>query len=297
MIYKFIDINGSEISVNSISSLQSLVDSNTIKENTKIKAGLRGKWNIASEIEELSFAKEVVEEIPETIIPETNIKPSIKLEKETDENTSEKKTEETTIQPWQTKKEAMSVEKIEKKPETILEETEVKKPEIVAEEIETEKPKDEEEEKFEYELEEENEEEKRDKTYDDENIVGLNLFDSVITCFKNFFNFRDRASRSEYWYFQLVFTIVSIPLFFYEDSSNDKHLIYSGISGLIVLLLFIPAISVSVRRLHDIDKSGWFVFISVIPFIGWVILAIMLIGKGTEGKNRFGKYPLNLKIK
>ncbi|MDB9768020.1 DUF805 domain-containing protein, partial [Candidatus Pelagibacter sp.] len=92
-------------------------------------------------------------------------------------------------------------------------------------------------------------------------------------------------------------TIVSIPLFFYEDSSNDKHLIYSGISSLIVLLLFIPAISVSVRRLHDIDKSGWFVFISVIPFIGWVILAIMLIGKGTEGKNRFGKYPLNLKIK
>ena len=88
-----------------------------------------------------------------------------------------------------------------------------------------------------------------------------------------------------------------IPLFFYEDSSNDKHLIYSGISGLIVLLLFIPAISVSVRRLHDIDKSGWFVFISVIPFIGWVILAIILIGKGTEGKNRFGKYPLNLKIK
>ena len=63
---------------------------------------------------------------------------------------------------------------------------------------------------------------------------------------------------------------------------------------LIQLLLFVPAISVSVRRLHDIDKSGWFVFISVIPFIGWVILAIMLIGKGTEKKNQFGEYPLSL---
>ena len=62
-----------------------------------------------------------------------------------------------------------------------------------------------------------------------------------------------------------------------------------------VLLLFIPAISVSVRRLHDIDKSGWFVLISAIPFIGWIILAIMLIGKGTSGKNRFGEYQLKLK--
>ena len=83
-------------------------------------------------------------------------------------------------------------------------------------------------------------------------------------------------------------------MFIYEDSSNDTHLIYSGISAIIVLLLFVPAISVSVRRLHDIDKSGWFVLISVIPFIGWVILAIMLIGKGTEGKNQFGEYPLSL---
>ncbi len=51
MIYKFIDNNGSEISVNSLESLQALVDSDTIKESTKIKAGLRGKWTTASEID------------------------------------------------------------------------------------------------------------------------------------------------------------------------------------------------------------------------------------------------------
>ena len=56
MIYKFIDTNGSEISVNSLSSLQALVDSETVKENTKVKAGLRGKWTTASNIEELVFA-------------------------------------------------------------------------------------------------------------------------------------------------------------------------------------------------------------------------------------------------
>ena len=62
MIYKFIDNNGSEISVNSLSSLQALVDSETVKENTKVKAGLRGKWTTASNIEELIFTKEVLEE-------------------------------------------------------------------------------------------------------------------------------------------------------------------------------------------------------------------------------------------
>ena len=114
---------------------------------------------------------------------------------------------------------------------------------------------------------------------------------------KKFFNFRDRASRSEYWYFHLIFSIVSIPLFIYEDSSNDTHLIYSGISGVLVLIFFIPALSVSVRRLHDINKSGWFVLISAIPFIGWLILAVMLLDKGTLGKNKFGKYPLKLNNK
>ena len=55
MIYKFIDNNGSEITVNSISSLQALVDSETVKEGTKVKAGLRGKWTTAQNISELVF--------------------------------------------------------------------------------------------------------------------------------------------------------------------------------------------------------------------------------------------------
>jgi len=240
MIYKFIDNNGSEISVNSLSSLQALVDSEMVKENTKIKAGLRGKWTTASKIQELVFIKEVIPEAEaEEVIPEAEAEEVI--------------------------------------------------PEAEAEEVIPEAEA--EEEKSEYEL----EEDKIDKAYDDENIIGLNLFKAMQICFKKFFNFKDRASRSEYWYFQLVFAIVSLPLFIYEDSSNDTHLIYTGISAIIVLILFIPAISVSVRRLHDINKSGWFVIISVIPYIGWIILAIMLIGKGTLGKNKFGKYPLKFK--
>ena len=62
-----------------------------------------------------------------------------------------------------------------------------------------------------------------------------------------------------------------------------------------ILLLFIPAITVTVRRFHDINKSGWFILFEIIPFIGWIIVLVMLIEKGTEGKNKYGVYPLKLK--
>ena len=64
MIYKFIDNNDQEIVVNSLSSLQALVDSETIKKNTKIKAGLRGKWVKAESVEGLNFEEKKVEEPP-----------------------------------------------------------------------------------------------------------------------------------------------------------------------------------------------------------------------------------------
>ena len=105
MIYKFIDNNGSEITVNSLSSLQALVDSETVKKDTKVKAGLRGKWTTASKIDELVFAQEVEEESEqETAVPEDDIKSFI---------TAEKKPEEASTQPEQAKKEEAPVKKIE----------------------------------------------------------------------------------------------------------------------------------------------------------------------------------------
>ena len=80
MIYKFIDINGSEISVNSISSLQALVDSETIKKQTKVKPGLRGQWTIASNVTELVFPEseydetEKIKDSEETADTEVDIK-------------------------------------------------------------------------------------------------------------------------------------------------------------------------------------------------------------------------------
>ena len=299
MIYKFIDINGSEIAVNSLSSLQALVDSETIKKNTKVKAGLRGKWTTASEIEELSFVQEIEEEKSETTAPEVDIKTFITAEKKTGEVVDEKPVEATT-EPWQTKKQDTQVDNAGKIAETVPEKVEVIKQDIPSEETVVEKIEEpsenteieelKDEDKSDYELDAEKDEEKRDKTYDDENVVGLDFSNSISTCLKKYFNFKDRASRSEYWYFQLVLT----PIYIWSQFPSDDTQILV-IQLILTFGLLIPGISAGVRRLHDRDKSGWFMLISFIPILGAIFLIVMLAEKGTPGKNKFGEYPLKLK--
>jgi uncharacterized membrane protein YhaH (DUF805 family) len=286
MIYKFIDTNGSEISVNSLSSLQALVDSETIKENTKVKAGLRGKWTTASNIEELIFEVKKTDEPEKIQEPEEDIKSFITKEESSEQVVSKndeiKTKDNNSIDP-----EIKSEEKTPGNDEYEYVE------EIVEEEVEVEVDDDEKkdeivnhEEKSEYEL----EEERRDKTYDDENVIGLNFQESIIICLKKYFNFKDRASRSEYWYFQLLVT----PIFIWAQfPSNDNQILI--IQLILTFGLIIPAIAAGVRRFHDKDKSGWWILISFIPFVGSIIVLVLLIDKGTEGSNKFGNYPLKLK--
>lgn len=285
MIYKFIDTNGSEISVNSLSSLQALVDSETIKENTKVKAGLRGKWTTASNIEGLVFEVKKACEPDEIQEPEEDIRSFITKEESSEQVVSKndeiKTKDNNSIDP--------EIKSAENTPDN--DEYEYVE-EIVEEEVEVEADdgeKDEivnHEEKSEYEL----EEERRDKTYDDENVIGLNFKESISICLKKYFNFKDRASRSEYWYFQLLVT----PIFIWAQfPSNDNQILI--IQLILTFGLIIPAIAAGVRRFHDKDKSGWWILISFIPFVGSIIVLVLLIDKGTEGSNRFGNYPLKLK--
>ena len=114
--------------------------------------------------------------------------------------------------------------------------------------------------------------------------------ESVSTCIKKYFVFEGRASRSEYWWFQLI---VSPSYFISTVFENDIAYIFLGIT----LFTLIPAISAGVRRLHDTNRSGFFLLISFIPFIGGLILLFFLIPEGTKGKNRFGPDPLKKSIK
>ena len=287
MIYKFIDNNGSEISVNSLSSLQALVDSETIKENTKVKAGLRGKWTTAAEIEELVFASEKIVEDEKIEEPENDIKSFITETDNTEEILEEEVVQEEKIDEAQ--KEQI-VEKFEepveeKKSEAVIQPWQNDKVENAIDDLEETETED-----FEEKSEYDQDEEQRDKTYDDENVIGLNFAEAISICFKKYFNFKDRASRSEYWYFQLLVT----PIFIWAQfPSNDNQILILQL--ILVFGLLIPAVAVGVRRFHDKDKSGWWILISLVPYVGSFIILIMLIDKGTEGTNRFGNYPLKLK--
>ena len=263
MIYKFIDNNGAEITVNSLSSLEALIDSETVKENTQVKAGLRGKWTSAINIDELKdlFNKKT-EQIAEPEIPEEDIKSFI---------TKEEPVEQETI-PEPVKQDIV-VEKIEPI---------IKDEKVPAKNSENDLQTDEEL---------DNAELNRDKTYDDDNVIGINIFDAVGICFKKYFVLKGRASRSEYWYFYLFSIILYIIPFIIGGEDTDV------VFGLFILILTIPSFTVSVRRLHDIDKSGWYVFIYLIPFVGGIIMLVMCASVGTEGKNQFGEYPLQLKKK
>ena len=101
--------------------------------------------------------------------------------------------------------------------------------------------------------------------------------------FRNYVNFNGRAVRPEYWFWvlftglgQIAFTIVGMVI---------------GISVLTVLFALatlLPGLAVSVRRLHDLDKSGWFLLLVLIPLVGAIILLVWACQEGTRGPNRFG---------
>jgi uncharacterized membrane protein YhaH (DUF805 family) len=109
----------------------------------------------------------------------------------------------------------------------------------------------------------------------------MGFVESIQSGFRNYANFDGRAPRSEYWYFHLfafLATCAGIFTFFFVF--------------VVMVALILPSLSVNVRRLHDIDKSGWFIFIALIPVAGVVILLIWHCQRGTRGDNRFGPDPL-----
>ena len=114
----------------------------------------------------------------------------------------------------------------------------------------------------------------------------MNFLESIITCYKKVFNYRGRASKSEYWWFQLYFTLFAILTFYLFETHTFGQVLF-------VLWVFnhLPLLSAAVRRFHDMNKSGWSVLWSLVPFIGAFIVLIMLAGDGTKGKNKFGPKP------
>ena len=129
--------------------------------------------------------------------------------------------------------------------------------------------------------------------------------EAVKHVYRNYVNFRDRAPRSEYWWFVLFNIIVSIIVGLVEmklglasgimamgDGSMSASFAGGPLSIIWALANILPGIGVSVRRLHDTDRSGWWLLIGLIPLIGAIVLLVFMCSRGTAGPNRFGPAPL-----
>jgi uncharacterized membrane protein YhaH (DUF805 family) len=103
---------------------------------------------------------------------------------------------------------------------------------------------------------------------------------------KNYVGFEGRARRSEYWWFVLINALILLVLGVIGRVMNNTilYLLYS-------LAVFLPGLAVSVRRLHDTDKSGWWVLINLIPVIGWIVYFVFMFTDSTPGANQYGPSP------
>ncbi|TXI47329.1 MAG: DUF805 domain-containing protein [Lysobacter sp.] len=101
-----------------------------------------------------------------------------------------------------------------------------------------------------------------------------------------YFNFDGRARRQEYWMFTL-FNIIAIVILAIIDSFFGKPIL----QGLYTLAIILPSLGVTVRRLHDTGRSGWWILIAFVPFIGGLILLVFTILDSQPGDNQYGANP------
>ena len=112
----------------------------------------------------------------------------------------------------------------------------------------------------------------------------MNFLESVETCFKKYVDFNGRASRSEFWWFYLFWIIAYIV-----SAMIDPILIL-----LVILGLLLPYITVTARRLHDINKTGWLQLIVLIPLVGPIIMLVFCVTEGDKKRNKYGP-PIKFK--
>jgi uncharacterized membrane protein YhaH (DUF805 family) len=114
-----------------------------------------------------------------------------------------------------------------------------------------------------------------------------------LTALKKYAVFSGRARRKEYWMFTLFNIIFLIVAMILDNvlGTTIGDIGYGYIYLLYGLAVIIPSLAVLVRRLHDIGKSGWWIFISLIPLIGSIWLLILLVTDSKPGENQYGPNP------
>jgi uncharacterized membrane protein YhaH (DUF805 family) len=110
---------------------------------------------------------------------------------------------------------------------------------------------------------------------------------AISSCYSKYATFEGRASRSEYWFFQLYHCLL-----LFAGIVLGLGGVGAFVLGAATLVNLLPALSVLVRRLHDTDRSGWWYWFMLVPLIGPILLIVWLCTRGSWGENRFGPDPL-----
>ncbi|MEC7761364.1 MAG: DUF805 domain-containing protein [Pseudomonadota bacterium] len=131
----------------------------------------------------------------------------------------------------------------------------------------------------------------------------MNMMQAVQTVFSKYATFSGRARRSEFWWFVLFYIIVNLVLsivdsfLFGTTTTTDTGFSASTdtpiLSGIFWLATIIPYLAVSVRRMHDVNRVGWWILIGFIPLIGAIVLIVWFATGGDKGGNRFGPDPID----
>ncbi len=115
----------------------------------------------------------------------------------------------------------------------------------------------------------------------------MNFGEAIASGFSNYVNFAGRAARSEYWYWVLFNVLAQVV-----TEIIDTVIGISLTTAIFSLAVLLPGIAVAARRLHDVDRTGWWLLLAFVPVIGLIVLLIWFCTKGTDGPNRFGPDPL-----
>jgi uncharacterized membrane protein YhaH (DUF805 family) len=118
----------------------------------------------------------------------------------------------------------------------------------------------------------------------------MNFTQAIASGFQNYVNFSGRAPRSEYWFWTLFTVLVSIAALLI-DLALFGDMDVSPLNSIVSLGLFLPSLAVAIRRLHDLDRTGWW-FLLIFTVIGGIVLLVWYCMRGTIGPNRFGPDPL-----
>ena len=102
---------------------------------------------------------------------------------------------------------------------------------------------------------------------------------------------KGEEDRTEYWMFTLFNILITVALLLTSQIVTDSDIIPTIVGMLYMLAVLLPALGVAVRRLHDTDRSGWWLLISLVPLVGGVVLLIFTVTEGQRSENKYGLDP------